>query len=155
MEFKELKQEILKQIEESEIDIKMISWVKKFNALENVCTVWCCQGHTREETSKKEVKEIENFKGVEEFGGYSPYISFVLNSDRIESSVFIFTRVSIDETEDFQLNIRKCYYDDSTIEYDFYFPYDFRKKLEEVYMFCQIWDDLKKMENCMTKRFLS
>ncbi len=145
MKFRKLKQKILSQIKEEEIDEKMLPWIKKFNELKNVCTVFCCQGHTRDEISEDELKEIEENMSIDGFGvkfaGYDPYIMFILNSKKLEKDIIEIG--GINSKEDFYCTILNHVSCKPFYRYSFHMPLKFDKYIEKVYNGCKKWNEQK------------
>ena len=141
MDFLEVKESLLKEIETEKIDERMRPWVDKFNSIPEVCTTFCCQGHTGDEILEEEKKAIEEMR-VEgyrvELSEFSPYISFIVNSNKIEKELCMIDGLKFDIDNDFHVDIG-THWQNNYIEYSFYFPYEFDEFIKKVYNKCISW----------------
>ena len=157
MGFKEIKKFLLKDIETEKIDEKMRPWLDKFNFLPRVATTFCCQGHRGDEISEEEKKEIEKMhvEGCKVFlDGFPPYISFIVDSDRLEEDLFLIEGIKFEAQYNFHVDINK-HWANGFIQYGFHFPFhEFDKLIEKVYNKCVYWDSKKDIRDNVIEMFL-
>ena len=166
MTFKEFKQRTMIELRDCEdIDEPMIPWLKKFNKLSDICTVFCCDGVVKEKERKEWQKMLDVETQILKDAGYDvieliaphnmhPYISFVSTIYQfpvlwnIEGLRYCSTDTDAAD-EEFTLGIRDSIFAKDCYDYFFHFPTgkNFDEKMKKVYnktkSLCESFGDFK------------